>query len=398
MNDVTEHDEPGRSSPTPAAADISDEMRDEAEKLLGVWLRRDVHWPTQAEAVTDDRIRRWSMYSVGDDNPLYMQPDYAARTIWGTTIAPPSFLYTVDSTIVAPGFRGIQWVYGGTRWTHYRPVRSGDVISARARLIRITEKKGAHVPRFFSQTGETLYTNQRGELVCRAEADVLRVPRRRSGSGIRGFEDRTARWRYSDSDIDEIREHYLAETRRGAEPRYWESVEVGDVLPTRVKGPLTLVDVVAFYVGRGATYNALKFAVQERERHPANVYVSPTTNVPVHPAAGHIDDEIAREIGMPGAYDQGFQRTGWAGHLVTDWAGDWSFVRYLSAKLTIPNIVGDTTWMHGVVSGKSRTDTESVVEIDIWGENQRGERNFRGSATVRLPSHDIRDQFVVGRE
>jgi acyl dehydratase len=167
MNDVTEHDEPGRSSPTPAAADISDEMLDEAEKLLGVWLRRDVHWPTQAEAVTDDRIRRWSMYSVGDDNPLYMQPDYAGRTIWGTTIAPPSFLYTVDSTIVAPGFRGIQWVYGGTRWTHYRPVRSGDVISARARLIRITEKKGAHVPRFFSQTGETLYTNQRGELVCR---------------------------------------------------------------------------------------------------------------------------------------------------------------------------------------------------------------------------------------
>lgn len=377
------------------SAGITDEMVRKAESLVGVWLRRDVHTPAVAEPLSAIDIRRWAMYSVGDDNPLWADAEYAARTVWGGIVAPPTFLYTVDTTIVAPGFPAVQWIYGGTRWEHHKPVRLGDRIAAKARVIKLTEKRGKHAPRFFVQTGEVLYTNQRDELVARAEADVMRIPRSRSGQGIKGFDDRSQRWTYTPDEIDEIRDAYLTEERRGSTPRYWEDVTVGEHLPVVVKGPLTLVDIMAFYVGRRSSYNPLKLAFLERERHPRNVYVSPNTGVPVHPAAGHLDEEIAHEVGMPGAYDQGWQRANWGAHLVTNWAGDTSFVRRFDHKLLIPNLVGDTTWLRGSVTDKRVEDGRHLVDIEYRGENQRGEKNVVGGAVVQLPARDIADRFVM---
>ena len=125
----------------------------------------------------------------------------------------------------------------------------------------------------------------------------------------------------------------------------------------------------------------------ERDRHPANVYVSPSTGIPVHPAAGHIDEEIAHEIGMPGPYDQGWMRANWMGHLVTNWAGDDAFVRKLAVRLSVPNLVGDLTWCRGVVTGKRTEDGEHLVDLSCWGETQRGERNTTATATVRYRLH-----------
>ncbi len=386
---TTEHEQTGNAS-------ITDEMVDQANALVGNWLRRDVHWPAYAEPISPIDIRRWAHYSVGDDNPLWTDPEYAARSMWGGLIAPPTFLYTIDTTIVAPGFRGIQWIYGGTRWEHHLPVRVHDTITARARLTSVIEKKGAHADRFFIQTGEVFYINQRGELVARAEADVLRVPRRRAGSsGSLKFDDRGARWRYSPDDIERIRLAYVNEVRRGSEVRYWEDVTVGDELPTVVKGPLTLVDIMAFYVGRRNSYPPLKLAFQERELHPANVYVSPSTGIPVHPAAGHLDEEIAHEIGMPSAYDQGWQRANWGAHLITNWAGDNSFIRGFSHKLLIPNLVGDTTWLDGEVTRTFVEGLEHRVEVSYRGVNQRGETNVTGTADIRLPSKALDDDFSI---
>ncbi|MEU0482131.1 MaoC family dehydratase N-terminal domain-containing protein [Streptosporangium sp. NPDC006013] len=373
------------------AADITDEMLDHARSLIGVWLRRDVHWPSYAEDIAPIDIRRWALYSTGDDNPLWSDEEYARRTRWGGVIAPPTFLYTIDSTIVAPGLRGVQWIYGGTRWENHVPVRPGDRITAKARLLKVEEKSGARARRLVVQTGEILYHNQREELVARAEADVMRVPRRTSGKGMVGFEkrEREGRQVWTPDQIEEIRKTYLGEERRGSQPRYWEDVQVGDELPAVVKGPLTLVDIMAFYVGRRNTYPPLKLAFQERERHPANVYVSPSTGIPVHPAAGHFDDEIAHEVGMPGAYDQGWMRANWIGHLLTNWCGDDGWVRRLNVRLHQPNLVGDATWCRGTVTGRSVENGRHVVEIECWGETQRGERNVTGSATVELPSRAL---------
>jgi acyl dehydratase len=391
VSDIDESTRPSTAAgdQAPNAAGITQEMVEKARSLIGVWLRRDVHWPAYAEDIAPIDIRRWALYSMGDDNPLWTDEEYGKRSPYGGIIAPPTFLYSIDSTIVAPGLRGVQWIYGGTRWENFRPVRVGDRITARPRLIDVVEKAGVHARRFVIQTGEILFHNQRGELVSRAEADVMRIPRRRSGSGMVGFEDqeKAGRHRYTPEEIEEIRQAYLAEERRGPEPRYWEDVALGDALPGVVKGPLTLVDIMAFYVGRRNTYPPLKLAFAERERHPANVYVSPTTGIPVHPAAGHFDDEIAHEVGMPGAYDQGWMRANWISHLVTNWAGDDGWVAELGVRLTMPNLVGDVTWCKGTVVAKRVADDGAhLVDLSCWGETQRGDRNVEATAVVRLPS------------
>lgn len=372
---------------------LTDEKIEEVRKLIGQWLRRDVHTPAIYEPISVHDIRRWAHYSVGDDNPLFGEVDYAKRTHHGTVIAPPTFLYTIDTGIVAPGLPGIQWIFAGSRFEHFLPVKAGDTITARARLIDVQIKSTSNVERYVNQVGEVLYTNQLGQLVCRYEGDIYRIPRKRSGSGFKfapkeGVEQPKP-YKYSQEEIEKIAEGYRTEFRRGSQVLYWEDVQPGDLLPTVQKGPLTLVDIVGFYSGRRTVYNVMKLAFAERDRHPRNVYYSPTRNIPMHPAAGHFDVEIAHEIGMPGAYDQGWQRINWAGHLLTNWAGDQGFVRRLHGRVTKPNLVGDLTIVHGEVTGKRKENGEALIEIRWWGENQRGEQNSSGKAEVRLPSRDL---------
>jgi len=372
---------------------LSDEQIEQSRALIGVWLRRDVHTPAIYEPISIHDIRRWAQYSVGDDNPLFADIDYAKRTVHGNVIAPPTFPYTIDSGIVAPGLPGIQWIFAGSRFEHFQPIKAGDTITARARLIDVQVKEGRSVARYVNQVGEVLYYNQRGELVTRYEGDIYRIPRRRAGGGFKFAvhkpEDVPPPYRYSQEEIEEIAENYRREERRGADTRYWEDVRVGDELPVVQKGPLTLVDIVGFYSGRRTVYNVMKLAFLDRDRHPNNVYYSPTRNIPMHPAAGHFDVEIAHEIGMPGAYDQGWQRIGWAGHLLTNWAGDLGFVRRLNGRVTRPNLVGDLTKLTGEVTDVRKTADEALVDIRWWGTNQRGERNCDGTAVVRLPTRDV---------
>jgi acyl dehydratase len=373
---------------------LTDADIDKARGLIGTWLRRDVHTQAIYEPISLHDIRRWAQYSVGDDNPLWSDTEYAKRTRWARVIAPPTFLYTIDTGIVAPGLPGIQWIFAGGRFEHFAPVFVGDCISARARLIAVEVKSGRSAPRFVRQTGEVLFENQDGIVVSRYEGDILRVPRARSGEGFR-FEDshkapgQGERHKYSAEEIEAIAAAYREEFRQGAATRYWEDVNIGDELPVLFKGPLTLVDIVGFYAGRRTVYNVLKLAFRERDQHPRNVYYSPSTGVPMHPAAGHFDVEIAREIGMPGAYDQGWQRMNWAGHLITNWCGDAGFVRKLEGRVTMPNLVGDLTKLTGRVVDKIKTREEAVVVIDWWGTNQRGGQNCHGRATVRLCTRDL---------
>ena len=56
---------------------------------------------------------------------------------------------------------------------------------------------------------------------------------------------------YTAEQLAEIDAAYEAETRRGAEPRWFEDVEIGDVVDPKVKGPLTTTDVVVWHLGWG---------------------------------------------------------------------------------------------------------------------------------------------------
>ena len=76
------------------------------------------------------------------------------------------------------------------------------------------------------------------------------------------------------------------------------------------------------------------------------------------------------------------------GHLLTNWMGDDGFLKAMHVELRRFNVVGDTTWCKGKITGKRIEGGEYLVDMDIWGENQRQQVTTRGNATIRLPSRE----------
>ncbi len=223
---------------------IDEQSIAEAYDLNGVPLRRDrMQWN---EVATADAIRQFAD-GVGDDNPLWRDRGYAAAAGRDEPLAPPSFLYAVDATIVAPKLPGVQWIYAGTRWRWYDVVREGDRFDVDVRFTQMEEKTGRRFGLWVLQTGEIVYRRSDGELLCVAEGRVARTPRQRrvarndkSPSGDTG----------AHLEADEPRHQATAseEPRRGARSRLWESVSVGDTIgPAALE--LTLDRIFAWYTG-----------------------------------------------------------------------------------------------------------------------------------------------------
>jgi acyl dehydratase len=367
--------------PVDESPDITPEAIAEARALIGVPLRRSQHqWNTEA---SPDAVRQFC-WAIGDSNPLFCDPDYGTRTRWGGGLAPGCFLYTIDSTTVAPKLRGVQWMYGGTEWEWYRPIRHRDRFVTTVRLLDVVEKRGAHAKSFVIQTGECLFHDDRGALVARAIAHTARTPRAKARDGLR-YAPREPQ-RYSQAELAEIGKAIEAEVVQGAVPRTWESVRDGDVLTPVVKGPLTVTDMLCWYAGGGHTYQAHERAYLHRRRHPADTYRNQETGASDSPARGHLEDQMARDAGMPGGYDVGIQRISWLGHLVTNWIGDDGFCRTMNVRLRRPNIFGDVSWCRGRVVGKRIDDGARLVDLAIEVTNQRGENTADGSAVVELPA------------
>jgi acyl dehydratase len=352
----------------------------EARSLIGVELRRQDHrWNTEA---APDAVRHFC-WGIGDDNPLFCDPEYGATTRWGAGLAPGCFLYTIDSTVVAPKLRGIQWLYGGVEWAWYLPVRHRDRFRTRVTLLDAVEKSGSKAKSFIIQTGESLFYNQDEKLVARALGSTARVPRARAKDGLK-YEPRAVH-RYTEEELIGIARAIDAEEQRGTTPRWWEDVAVGDVLKPVVKGPLNITDMICWYSGGGHTYQAHERAQRYRQRHPADAFVDPKTGAQDSPARGHAEVAMAREVGMPGGYDVGTQRVSWLGHLMTNWAGDDGHVRRLEVKLRRPNIMGDVSWCRGSVVDKRVDDGVHVVDVEVRIENQLGEVTATGMSTVEVP-------------
>ena len=71
------------------------QARDEVEDLLskvGV-IQQSTY--TYNKYATTDSIRHFAE-GIGDDNPLWLDEDYAAKTRWGSVVAPPSFIWSCN--------------------------------------------------------------------------------------------------------------------------------------------------------------------------------------------------------------------------------------------------------------------------------------------------------------
>ena len=385
------HNEVGHA---PAEGRITDQAVADARAMIGLQLRPEGPYLQDATA---DTLRNWCN-GIGDLNPLYREPGYGALTRHGGQVGHPMFPMAygwVGRT--RWGLPGVHGFYAGNDWELFRHVRPGDRLSAIERVVGVEEKQSQFSGRLVLQYVEASYFNPRGELVARALGTCTRHERRAAREA--GKYKEITQHEYTDEQRDRIDEMVLAEPRniRGQAVRYWEDVAEGEELPTIARGPLSLMDTMGFLVGsgRGHTHGVV---LQAAVRHPGHFFRNPEAGGGVeYTGIGHHRESVAKEVGVPGTYDYGPQRSAWMATLVTNWMGDAGFLKRVRTEMRRFNIVGDTTFCKGRVVRKYVKDRTGLVDIEIAAENQRGEVTTPGLATVALPSRDVKlPVFVDG--
>lgn len=376
--------------------ELKDEDIERARMLLGVDTasRHREH----ISVATPDALRNWAL-GMGDDNPLYTAEEYGPKTRWGTQIGPGIMLGSLNSPLKGDPlpdelkkatkslFRGIHVFVSGSDWTWYQPLRPGDRVYSFSGEETIEEKKSDFAGRSVIQVSRNVKFNQYGEVL--GVYRILRVltERKKSRERARNMEIEPAS--YTDEDIERIDEIYASEQRRGAEPRYWEDVEVGDEMPPMVKGPLTVTEVIAFHAGGYGFVpyglRSSRLGYQNRKRI-APFYIKNEQGVPDVAQRLHWDSAWAQAIGNPMAYDYGVMRECWFYHYVSDWMGDDAFIVRQHDSLRKFNYMGDTQFLSGEVVDKRQDGDMFVVDLDMKMTNQRDVETSFGQATVSLPS------------
>jgi acyl dehydratase len=136
---------------------------------------------------------------------------------------------------------------------------------------------------------------------------------------------------------------------------YFDDVKVGDELPPLVKGPIQQIQLTR-YAGASGDFNPI-----------------------------HQDEEFAKAAGMGGVFAHGMLSMGFVAQVVTDWAGAGT-VRKLGVRFAGLVRLKDMVTCRGRVLDTFSKDDVHLVELEVWAENQRGERVVSGKATVALPA------------
>jgi acyl dehydratase len=369
---------------------------DRAKLLLGVDVpnKRREH----ISVATPDAIRNWAL-GMGDDNPLYTEEDYGPNTRWGSQIGPGVFAGHIKTPMLGDPmpdeikkatkglFRGIHVFVSGGTWDWYRPLFPGDRLYSFSGEESIEVKESEFAGTSVIQIARNVVLDQRGLVV--GVYRILRVLTERKAARDKGKDATIDPAVYTDEDIEKIDAIYENEQVRGAEPRYWEDVKVGDELSPMVKGPLTMTEIIAFHAGG---YGFVPYGLRssrvgyKNRKRIGPFYIKNQYGIPDVAQRVHWDSSWAQAIGNPMAYDYGVMRQCWFYHHVSDWMGDDGFIVRLEDSIRKFNYQGDTQFLSGRIADKREQDGMHVVDIDLTMLNQRDVQTAYGKATVCLPS------------
>lgn len=379
---------------------VDDFYRD-SKKLIGKVVHAPGDNPETHQVFYDGaevHFIKMNAFSIGCDNPLFTDPTYAAKTRYGMLIALPTYLATVRYTVARGAFGDypISGLVAGADWEWNDVIRVNDKFVSSLVYDDVFEKSGTTGRLIFTRTLAS-YWNQHKELVGIGHGHWIGVGRPEAAEATakgRGFSEtmiyERGTYHYSEEEIQKIVYAYEHEELRGAMPRYWEEVNVGDKLPPIVKGPLTTQDLFNYHAQHeGLSRPGYSFGAAFRLNRGDSL-----NDVTGWPYEGgyweHYDWSLCRCRGLPQPFDVGYSRAMHGAHFVTNWMGDDGFLRRLYVQFRKPNYYGDTTWFNGEVTKKYIDRVGDVeygaVDIKIVGTNQIGEVSAPGTATVYLPS------------
>ncbi|MBX3509712.1 MAG: MaoC family dehydratase N-terminal domain-containing protein [Hyphomonadaceae bacterium] len=358
-------------------------------------------------AVSVDAIRNFAV-GIGDMNPLYLKPEYASQTRWGGPIAPPGIEMAMGwrkNRPMEPDFekrtskalRGVHLFHSGTETFYWRPLGLKAELSFSQWVEDVTQKQSSFGGRSAIVTNGFNYWDQH-EQVCITGANwFVHTERRTVGEKEKSPSADLRLAPFTDDQLAEIERAYDQEYIRGSDTLYFEDVTQEMALPRMVKGPMTITDLINMHMGSGwFTYGNPPFRLAyENRKVLRGFYARNEFNAWDTIQRVHWDAALAQAVGVPAPYDIGPMRQAFINHYCTNFAGDDAWVLRLRCEFRKFNFMGDVTWLTGALT-HARIDERwgPLIEISVRGENQRGEENVRGEATILLPSR-VRGPVVL---
>ncbi len=96
-----------------------------------------------------------------------------------------------------------------------------------------------------------------------------------------------------------------------------------------------------------------------------------------------VDEEAGRRLGAEGPIIPGIMSLALVSRLVTDWMGANGHLDNLDVSFRRPIAHDDALKLVALVTDTD--EAEARVKLDVYIENERGERPVQGTAIVRLP-------------
>lgn len=147
-------------------------LTDEVRGFIG----REVTY-TAPEEIGRAAIRCFAI-ALGDDNPLYIDDEYARSQGYAGVIAPPTFVCETNQYTSRPpsedGYIGHVWelpvkgrlIRGGNEYEFFRPLHPGDRLTVTWRIADIKERSSSSGEPLLFVISEVSYTNQDGERIA----------------------------------------------------------------------------------------------------------------------------------------------------------------------------------------------------------------------------------------
>ena len=377
-------------------ADKLKEFIDDSKALIG----QDATDVPQGVKVADWSSIQKFCSALGDVNPLYNDAAGGVGTLYDTMIAPPTFIFSARTPDSGAAYEQKQ--YGLRRFSTKACAEWNDVIRLGERLmtdLKVTDVRNG--PNWGSREtvevdSTATYSTVFGGVLAQATGTATIVP---YSMGEPLIEDREI-YQYSDEEIRKLEDDLDAiAPHRGDVPLYWSEVEVGDKLPTLVKGPLYYTEISSWKVAEAKPTALSVGTVAHRQimDRPGRIAVNPSNDWPYMDTEQAFGDILAvKALGFKMPVSKGLMRFALAGQVVTNWMGDLGFLRRMSLDLSNHFLYEDTMWLGGEVTRKFNEqvgDAEySAVEVKLSGHNQVGQTLVDGTAVVYLPERG----FLVG--
>ena len=314
------------------------------------------------DPVNQPMIRHWCD-AMTDHNPVYTDPEYAAKSIHGGIVAPPAMLQAwtmpglpgrrpddpgmgVFRELDAAGFTSI--VATNTEHEYARYLRLGDRLSSTGELEGVSDEKQTALGLGRFVTSRVSYRTEDGEVVGRL---LLRVLKFKPGTGRFAPSEGTGR---SAPSGEAGRPAPASGPPPPRPPRREKTLRFAEVQAGQALAP-SPVPITATLIVAGA--------IASRDYQDV-----------------HHDKAAAIRRGTPDIFMNILTTSGLVARYASDWAGPEALLTALRIRLGAPNHPGDLM----LLSGRVAAAEGGRVELAIRGANSLAD-HVTGTVELKLP-------------